>query len=131
MFRRLRRPAIAISAALSLGALPIEAATIIELGDTYHVIEYEAGFDVAAGEGAIAGAVALRIEQVFASGRTKLDNSIEYVFTQPGWSYRIRKSGGLNSAVEVDFDNGDCSARFRAIYKPGTTVVDGGELICR
>ena len=50
---------------------------------------------------------------------------------QPGFTYSIKKAGGLDSAIEVAFTNGPCSALYRFLIKPGLTKVDGGVLRCR
>lgn len=106
------------------------AAEILEQGPNYHIIAYEAGFDPTTEQ--IAGWVALRVDApVVISNQGKLLVTIHSISTSPGWTYTIKKSGGYNSSVEVDFQNTEgCSARFKALYKPGKTVIDGGRLVC-
>ena len=65
------------------------------------------------------------------SGVFKIDTSIVSIVPQPGFSYVVKKSGGLDSAVEVAFTNGPCQAQYKLLIKPGLTRVDGGTLRCR
>ena len=44
----------------------------------------------------------------------------------PGWTWTVRKLGGANKQVEVQFSNGINRFIFKAIYVPGKTVIDGG-----
>lgn len=125
-FSRAKRFALGLALAASLlSTQRSQAAEIIEMGANYHVIAYEAG-------GGEAGWVVLRVEYpVMISGQAKVRTTIADVWPAPGWAYLVRKAGGIDASVEVDFANANCAARFRAVYKPGKTVVDGGQLSCR
>jgi hypothetical protein len=114
-----------------LAASPVRAAEILEEGPGYHIIAYEAGWDPATET--IAAWVAMRIDApVVISTQSKILNSIHSITPSPGWTYTVRKSGGYNSSIEIDFasDTG-CSARFKSLYKPGKTTIDGGRVVCR
>jgi len=120
-------------AALGLATLavsPAAAAVILEEGPGYHVIAYEAGYDPATES--VAAWVAMRIDApVVVSTQSKILNSIHSVTPSPGWRYAVKKAGGYNSAIEIDFESADgCSARFRSLYKPGKTTIDGGRVVC-
>jgi hypothetical protein len=74
----------------------------------------------------------LRVESpVYVSGQLEVATTIAAVWPAAGWSYAVRKAGGYDQAVEVDFASTSCAARFRALYKPGKTTIDGGRLNCR
>lgn len=77
------------------------------------------------------GTVATHSQFVTVSGVFKIDTSIVSITTQPGYSYTVKKSGGLDSAVEVAFSNGPCQAQYKLLIKPGLTKVDGGMLRCK
>lgn len=79
----------------------MHAAILHEVGDSYHVIEYEAG-------GGKAGSVTLRVEVLSSasvSSKGEVRTTIVSVNPAPGWSYKVKKSGGVNAAVEVTFAN--------------------------
>lgn len=78
-----------------------------------------------------AGSVSVHSQFITSSGVFKIDNSIVSIVPQPGFSYVVKKSGGINGAVEVDFSNGRCQATFKFLIKPGLTKVDGGALRCK
>lgn len=115
------------AAALWLSSTPAQAAILHESGDGYHIIEYSAG----RGE---AGSVILLVE-ILANGRSsnkfQVRLTVLEVLTNPGYSYRVKKGTAVNSSVEVQFSDGDCQAKFKAMYKPGRTVVNGGKLKCK
>jgi outer membrane murein-binding lipoprotein Lpp len=118
---------VQIAAALTVLALsgPVSAAEILEMGNNYHIIAYEACM----GE---AGVVAMRIDVMApTSTSSKINNRIEFVQTEPGWSYNVVKAGGLSSAIEIDFQNDSCTCRFKSLYKPGKTTVDSGSPVCK
>jgi hypothetical protein len=105
-----------------------QGAVIFEQGPDYHVIGYEAG---GLPDGTSVAVVVLRVETVVVSGEFKVRTTVEDVLIEEGWSYRIVKPGGIDSAVEIDIFNDTCSGRFKALYKPGKTVIDGGQIKCR
>lgn len=80
---------------------------------------------------AFAGTVATHSRFVTVSGVFKIDTSIVSIVPQPGFSYVVKKSGGLDSAVEVAFTNGPCQAQYKLLIKPGLTKMDGGVMKCR
>lgn len=80
---------------------------------------------------AFAGTVSTHSQFVIVSGQFKIDNSIVAIVPQPGFSSVVRKSGGLDSAIEVAFSNGRCEATFKFLVKPGLTRVDSGVLRCK
>jgi hypothetical protein len=77
------------------------------------------------------GTVALRMDPVVVSGQSKIVTTILRVTPQPGFSSAIRKSGGVNGTVEIEFARGSCGSRFSFLYKPGLTRMDYGVLRCR
>lgn len=80
---------------------------------------------------AFAGTVATHSQFVTVSGVFKIDTSIVSIVPQPGFGYTVKKSGGLDSAVEVTFSNGPCQAQYKLLIKPGLTKIDGGVMRCR
>lgn len=129
IFRPIRNTALATLAVVAMLTSAALAAQIFEEGPNYHVIGYEAGGD---STGFLAGIVVLRVEYpVVVSGQVKVLTTISDVLLAPGYSYVVKKAGGYDAAIEVDLFNANCSARFKAVYKPGKTVVDGGALSCR
>ena len=119
---------VAAVAACLATAGPADAAVIFEQGADYHVIGYEAG---GLPDGSAVGMVVLRVQTVVDSGQMKILTTVEDVIVADGWSYEVVKPGGVNSAVEVELFNDTCSGRFKALYKPGKTVIDGGVIRCR
>jgi len=103
-------------------------AILFEQGTNYHVIGYEAG---ALPDGSTVALVVMRVEIMWVSGQMKVLTTVEDVIIRDGWSYEIIKAGGVDSAVEIDLFNATCSGRFKALYKPGKTVIDVGEIRCR
>lgn len=77
------------------------------------------------------GTVALRMDPVVVSGQSKIVTTLLRVTPQPGFSSAIRKNGGINGTVEIEFARGSCRSRFSFLYKPGLTRVDYGVLRCR
>ena len=113
-----------------LSISPARGAEILEEGAGYHIIAYEAGWDQ--NTGAIAGWVAMRIDApIIVSTQAKILNTIHSISPSPGWTYTVRKAGGYNASIEIDFQSSSgCSARFKALYKPGKTTIDGGRVDC-
>jgi hypothetical protein len=46
----------------------------------------------------------------------------------PGWTAEVKKSGGCNKSIEVEFENDDTdqSADFKFLTEPGKTRIDLG-----
>jgi len=77
------------------------------------------------------GTVAVRMDNVMASGKMKIVTTILSVQPQPGFSYSINKSGGVNGGVDIAFDSATCESRFTFLYKLGLTRIDYGVMRCR
>jgi hypothetical protein len=77
------------------------------------------------------GTVSLRMENVVVSGQMKILTTIVDIEPAPGFTYSIKKSGGLNGTVEIEFASATCSSRFSFLYKPGATKIDYGVMRCR
>lgn len=80
---------------------------------------------------AFSGTVALRMDTVTASGTTKIVTTILSVTPEPGFAYAIKKSGGVNGTVEIEFASATCQSKFSFLYKPGLTKIDFGVMRCR
>ena len=72
------------------------------------------------------GTVALRMESVTVSGQFKIITTITGIIPEPGFTYVVRKSGGVNGTVEIEFNSANASSRFSFLYKPGVTKIDYG-----
>lgn len=122
--------ALGACALVTVLAAAAPAAQIFEQGPNYTVIGYDAGFDL--NSNFVAGMVVLRVEYpVIVSGQVKVLTTLVDVQLAPGFTYVVKKAGGYDAPVEVNLQSANCSARFKALYKPGSTVVDGGALNCR
>lgn len=77
------------------------------------------------------GTVSVRMDPVTVSGQFKLITTILSVVPQPGFDYSIKKSGGMNGAVEIVFKSSTCESKFSFLYKPGLTKTDYGVMRCR
>jgi hypothetical protein len=77
------------------------------------------------------GTVSLRMENILVSGQTKLLTTIVDIEPAPDFTYSIKKSGGVNGTVEIEFNSATCSSRFSFLYKPGATKIDYGVMRCR
>jgi hypothetical protein len=77
------------------------------------------------------GTVSLQMESVLVSGQSKILTTIVDIEPAPGFSYSIKKSGGLNGTVEIEFASATCSSKFSFLYKPGATKIDYGVMRCR
>lgn len=97
-------------------------------GDTVHAI-MNVGYAPDLSE--YSGTVAVRMNPVTVSGQFKIVTTVVNVTPQPGFTYVIRKAGGINGAVEIEFQRASCRSRFSFLYKPGLTRVDYGVLRCR
>ena len=77
------------------------------------------------------GTVSLRMESMTVSGQFKIETSIVSIVPEPGFTYTVKKSGGLDSPVEIQFTSATCQSTFKFLYKPGQTKIDGGVMRCR
>ena len=50
------------------------------------------------------------------------------VWAPPGWTYTITRAGGIDSPVEIRYESALYRSKFSALYKPGKTVIDYGEI---
>lgn len=80
---------------------------------------------------AFSGTVALRMESVTISGQFKIITTIIGIVPEPGFTYVVKKSGGVNGTVEIEFTSATCSSKFSFLYKPGLTKIDYGVMRCR
>ena len=93
-------------------------------------------FTFSYGAGISAGAYVANVTMqhdtlVAPDGRISVRTTILSVKANPGWTYKIVKSGGINAPVEIDFQKGTCNAKFKLSYKPGSTVLDAGLVRCK
>ena len=80
---------------------------------------------------AYSGTVSLRMESVVISGQFKIITTILAIEPAPGFGYVVKKSGGVNGVVEIEFASATCQSKFSFLYKPGLTKIDGGMMRCR
>lgn len=80
---------------------------------------------------AYSGTVSLHMESVLISGQAKIITTILAIEPAPGFAYAIKKSGGLNGVVEIQFASATCESKFSFLYKPGLTKIDYGVMRCR
>jgi hypothetical protein len=115
-----RRSAVIASVLLGslLAAPAVSAAVIVDQGPNFTVIEYC--------EGNPAGSVTLRNETVLGQSAATfaVSNSIVSVNPVAGWTFSIKKAGGVNDPIEVQFKNGKQTASFRGKFVPGKTDVE-------
>lgn len=77
------------------------------------------------------GTVSLRMDQVTVSGQLKIVTTILSVVPEPGFESVIKKSGGANGSVEIEFASATCQSKFSFLYKPGLFKGDYGTMRCR
>ena len=77
------------------------------------------------------GTVSLQMRNVLVSGQWKIVTTILFIEPAPGFTYSVKKSGGVNGAVEIEFNSATSSSKFSFLYKPGTTRIDYGEMRSR
>lgn len=80
---------------------------------------------------ASSGVVSLKMETVTVSGQVKIRTTIVDIEPAPGFSYEVKKAGGLNGTVEIVFRSATCQSKFSFLYKPGLTRTDYGLMTCR
>jgi hypothetical protein len=116
----IRLTAVGISAILGslLLAPAANAAVIVDQGPTFNVVEYC--------EDNPAGAVTIRSDIVpgRTAGTIDVLNSIYSIQPAAGWTYSIKKAGGLNDAIEVQFTSGQQTALFKGRVAPGKTSIE-------
>ena len=80
---------------------------------------------------AFSGTVSLRMDNVVVSGQSKIVTTVLQVTPEPGFSAIVKKNGGVNGVVEIEFSSPTCQSKFSFLYKPGLTRIDYGVLRCR
>lgn len=122
----------AFSACLALCALPlltseVQADWTVD-GNTVYFTDH-VGYSP--DSASYSGTVSLRMDQVTVSGQLKIVTTIQSVTPEPGFQSVIRKSGGANGSVEIEFASSTCQSKFSFLYKPGLTKIDYGTMRCR
>lgn len=117
-----------LTASIALSAHVSSANEWIVDGDTVTAI-LEVGYDPEFVN--FSGTVTVQMRNVIESGKMKIVTTILNVTPQPGFTYSIKKSGGVNGTVDIGFNSGACESRFSFLYKPGLTRIDYGVLRCR
>lgn len=80
---------------------------------------------------AFSGTVALRMEGITVSGVYKIVTTIVSIIPEPGFTCVVKKAGGVNGTVEIEFNSARGSSKFSFLYKPGLTKIDYGVLRLR
>jgi len=107
------RSGLSALALLTLMAAPAaHAATLLEQGPNYEIIQYC--------EGNPAGSVVLRLDTL---SDGEINNAIYAVQPAPGWTYTVKKSGGVDQTIEVLFTNGAQTAKYKSLVIPGKTDI--------
>lgn len=121
MAARLRSLALGLTILL-MGVFTVQrldASELLESGPNYFVVQNDAG--------GTTGSVIMRMDLSFDSDNELAVNSrILSITAEPGWTWVVRKAGGVNKAVEVQFSKGAQRFTFKALYAPGRTIIDGG-----
>lgn len=131
---RLRHAVLGITAGIValLGAwvsAPSAHADVWDVGPDFVSATLDAGY---APDGtAYSGSVSVHMQFAVVSGQFKIDTTIVSVAPQPGFTYKVKKSGGLDSAVEIEFTSATCQSVFKFLYKPGLTKIDSGGMRCK
>ena len=95
------------------------ASELLESGPNYFVVQNDAG--------GTTGSVVMRMDiSTDSRGYVIVTSRIVSISAMPGWTWTVRKPGGANKQVEVQFTNGVKGFTFKALYVPGKTVIDGG-----
>lgn len=118
-----RLRSIAIALLLILGCLTsferAEASLVLESGPTYFVVQNDAG--------GTTGSVVMRMDLVVDQyGFFAVHSRILAISAEPGWTWVVKKPGGINKEVEVLFSKDGKRFTFKALYVPGKTITDGG-----
>lgn len=122
-------PIVTLFSAVVIGLLPMSAAAgwVID-GNTVYFTDH-VGYTPDGS--AYSGTVALRMDQIVESGQIKIVTTIVSITPEPGFVYSIRKGGGVNGSVEIEFASATCASKFSFLYKPGKTKIDYGVMDCR
>lgn len=112
--------ALALAATWISSSLTVTADELLEEGPNYFVVQHDAGGDI--------GSVTMRMDISVdaATGYSHVTSRIVNISAHAGWTWEVRKAGGVDKAVEVLFKQGKQRLTFKALYVPGKTVIDGG-----
>jgi hypothetical protein len=127
-----RAPAAA-SRLVAPGQTVVTISDTVDAAGTRTVIdEYAAGI-IRADDGQITasiGSVTIKtvFPAVFTSSKSCITSSVVGTDVVPGWTAEVKKSGGCNKSIEVEFENVDTdqSADFKFLTEPGKTRIDLG-----
>jgi hypothetical protein len=122
--------ALTLTLAVSASLLPVAATAgewVVD-GDTVTFTDhvgYDPDFNI------YSGTVSLKMQNVMESGKLKITTTIVSIVPEPGFTYSVKKSGGVNGTVDIVFTSATCESRFSFLYKPGLTRIDYGVQRCR
>lgn len=130
LLSRLKSLLVAVTVAAIAGVMPapVSAADWIVDGNTVTFAD-QVGFTADGAQ--FSGTVALRMESVTISGQFKILTTILSIIPEPGFTYTVKKSGGYDAPVEIEFKSANGSSKFSFLYKPGLTKIDYGVLRLR
>jgi hypothetical protein len=117
-----------LTASMSLLPNPCAAGEWIVDGDTVTFTDhvgYDPDFNI------YSGTVSLKMQNVIESGKAKITTTIVSIVPEPGFTYSVKKSGGVNGTVDIVFTSATCESRFNFLYKPGLTRIDYGVMRCQ
>lgn len=120
--------ALLVTLGVSFSPLPVAAAEWTVDGN---VVTYTDQVGWSPDLSAYSGTVSLRMESVVIGGQFKIITTIVAIEPEPGFSYVVKKSGGVNDTVEIEFASATCQSKFSFLYKPGLTKIDYGVMRCR
>ena len=104
-----------------ISARPALASLLLESGPNYFVVQNDAG--------GTAGSVVMRMDiTTNALGYVFVNSKIVSISAEPGWTWVVRKPGGANKEVEVQFFKGNQRFTVKALYVPGKTIIDNGTI---
>lgn len=121
---------IALLLTLGVGFTPLPVAAG-EWTQDGNVVTFTDQVGWSADGSAYSGTVSLRMESVVVSGQFKIITTIVAIDPAPGFTYAIKKNGGVNGVVEIVFASASCESKFSFLYKPGLTKIDYGVMRCR
>ena len=93
------------------------------------IFNYSAGITSAGGY--VAKVTLQHDTLIAANGKISVKTTFVSIQPDQGWTYKIVKSGGINSPVQIDLQKGTYIAKFKVDYKPGSTVIDAGVIRCK
>ncbi len=120
---------MALFVTLGVGFSPLPAAADWTVNGNIVTFTDQVGFSPDGA--AYSGTVSLRMESVVISGQFKIITTILGIVPAPGFGYVIKKSGGVDGVVEIEFASATCQSKFSFLYKPGLTKIDYGVMRCR